>query len=59
MHSSTQISHAGIIFVADSEFKDFRGLDFLLFLGIKSESNHRESSVNRQIDQCWSKLSIF
>ena len=36
MHSSTQISHAGIIFDADSELKV--RFDFLLFLGIKSES---------------------
>ena len=40
MHSNIQISDAGIIFDADSEFQaDYRGFDFLLFLGIKSESN--------------------
>ena len=34
------MSHAGIIFDADSELKpDFRGFDFLLFPGIKSETN--------------------
>jgi len=46
MHSSTQISHAGIIFDADSDFKsDFRGFDFLPFLGIKSESNHISNKI--------------
>ena len=40
MHLSTKMSHAGIIFDADSELKsDFQDFDFLLFLGIKSESN--------------------
>ena len=50
MHSSTQISHAGIIFHADQNLKcDFRDFDFLLFLGIKSESNQYLAIVKMTI----------
>ena len=38
MHSSTQISYAGLIFDAEYQVR-LRDYDFLLFHGIKSESN--------------------
>ena len=61
MHASTQISHAGNFFDADSEFKvRFPRLWLLLFLGIKSESNQVSLKKRTQQSSCiWSEWYFF